>query len=244
MSQGYISDTLFHFVGKDLPIEEEQYNLLKKIVQEGWISFPPHDQQISPGFVEIDSMRTRKLEEMINPKCVCFSDIPIDKISLHVKKYSKFGLGFARDFLLSKGANPVFYIAENSIPFVLSKNNTFDKVNMKEYYQEYCSKTIWYFFMRYLSYAEKYADKKNLEAEVQDTWNNLNFMINIFSHFKPWNDKLEDTDPNNFYYEREWRALNNIKFSLSDIEKICIPNNFIERFNKDFPDLDEKIEPI
>lgn len=51
-------------------------------------------------------MRTRKLEEMINPKCVCFSDIPIDKISLHVKKYSKFGLGFARDFLHKKGANP------------------------------------------------------------------------------------------------------------------------------------------
>lgn len=31
MSQGYISEILFHFVGKNLQKEEEQYCLLKKL---------------------------------------------------------------------------------------------------------------------------------------------------------------------------------------------------------------------
>jgi hypothetical protein len=244
MSHGYISDILFHFVGKDLQKEEEQYDLLKKIIQEGWISFPPHEQQISPGSVEIHSMRSRKLEEMINPKCVCFSDIPIEEISLHVTKYSQFGLGFSRDFLLLKGANPVFYIGENSTAFVQSQNATYDKVNMKEYYQENFSKTIYYFFMCYLPYTQKVANDKKSDTEYRDTCNILNFLINVFSHFKPWNDKLDATNPNNFYYEREWRALNNINFALSDVEIICVPKNFIGRFKRDFPDYRGKIEEI
>jgi len=244
MSQGYISDILFHFVGKDLLKEEEQYELLKKIIQEGWVSFPPHEQQISPGSVKIDSMSSRKLEEMINPDCVCFSDIPKEKISLHVKKYSKFGLGFARDFLLLKGANPIFYIEENSIAFVQSQNTTYDKVNMKEYYQKHFSKTIFYFLMCYIPYTQKIANDKKSDTELRDTWDILNFLINVCSHFKPWNDMLDDTDPNNFYYEREWRALNNINFALSDVKIICLPKIFIERFKNDFPDYRGEIEEI
>lgn len=147
-------------------------------------------------------------------------------------------------FYTKKVQIPVFYIKENSTAFVLSKNNTYDTVNMKEYYQEYCSKTIWYFLMKYLSYTEKCANDKNHDTEFRDTWNNLNFLINIFSHFKPWDDKLEDTDPNNFYYEREWRALNNINFVLSDVKIICIPKIFRERLTQDFPDYDGTIKEI
>ncbi len=244
MSQGYISEILFHFVGKNLQKEEEQYCLLKKIIQEGWISSPPHEQRIFPGSVEIDSMQYRKLEEMINPKCVCFSDIPIKEISLHVKKYSKFGLGFTRDFLLTKGANPVFYIEENSNAFVQINDNAYNFMNRKEYYQEYTSKTIWYFLMRYLQYTQKCADENNFDTEFQDTLNILQFLITVFSHFKPWNDQLDDKDPSNFYFEREWRALNNINFSLSDIAIVCVPENFIDRLKKDFPDYYGKIEQM
>jgi hypothetical protein len=244
MPQNYISDILFHFVGRNLQKEEDQYLLLKKIIQEGWISFPPHEQQISPGYVELNSMRTRKLEEMVNPKCVCFSDIPKNEIALHIKKYSKFGLGFVRDFLLLKGANPVFYIEENSIAFVQSDDSIYEKRNMKEYYQENFSKTIFYFMMHYLPYTQRIAKEKQSEAELRDTWKILHFLINVSSHFKPWNDKLEETDPNNFYYEREWRALNNINFSLSDIKVICLPKSYIKRFKEDFSDYNGEIESI
>ncbi|MFA7695727.1 MAG: abortive infection system antitoxin AbiGi family protein [Methanoregula sp.] len=244
MSQNYISDVLFHFVGKNLESEKEQYVLLKKIVHEGWISFPPHVCAVSPGSVEIHSMRFNRLEDMINPDCVCFADIPIKEISLHTKKYSKFGLGFSRGFLLAKGANPIFYIGDNSTTFVQLKENTYSCVNMKEYYQEYFSKTIFYFITQYLQNAQKNAIETKDNAEFQDTRNIFLFLINVFSHFQAWNDKLDETDPNNFYYEREWRALNNINFALSDIKEICLPKKFIELFKKDFPEYQGGINEI
>jgi hypothetical protein len=235
MQQNYISEILFHFIGKDLQNEEEQYDLLKKIIIEGWISFPPHQQQSLPGSVSIDSMSTRKLEEMINPECICFADIPKTDIDLHVKKYSKFGLGFDRIFLAENGANPVFYVEANSTVLIKSSNGTYEKVNLKEYYQMHFSKTIFYFIMKILPIMKKNSIETKSDTELQDLWDVFNFLINVFSHFKPWNDSLDASDPSNFYYEREWRALNNIKFSISDVKLICLPNGFIDRFKTDFP---------
>jgi hypothetical protein len=38
-------------------------------------------------------------------------------MEIHMMKYSRFGISFRRDFLVSLGANPVFYIANNSPVF-------------------------------------------------------------------------------------------------------------------------------
>ncbi|HNW80540.1 MAG TPA: abortive infection system antitoxin AbiGi family protein [Methanoregulaceae archaeon] len=245
MSQGYISEFLFHFVGRDILQKEEQYELLKKIISDGWISFYPHEKDLSFGIIDINSMSSRKLEEMVNPKCICFADIPIGDLSLHSSKYSKFGIGFRRDFLISKGANPVFYIEKNSTIFKnQAGTNDLVKLTKNEYYQEYCSKTIWYFLMRYVGCVEKNSAEKNKNMELNDTWEILKFLVNIFSHLKPWDDSLDESDPKNFYYEREWRTLNNVDFNLSDIEIICIPEEFKEKFSRDFPAYKGKVEIV
>lgn len=244
MPQEYISEFLFHFIGKDIENEAKQYELLKKILREGWISFPPHEQQISPGLVEIHSLNTRKLEDMINPKCVCFADIPKNQISLHTKKYSKFGLGFSREFLLLNGANPVYYIEENSVALIQLNDTSFTKVNMKEYYQKNFSKVIFYFMMHYIPYTNKIAKENQSETEIRDTWEILLFLINVASHFKPWNDMLDESDPNNFYFEREWRALNNINFTLSEVKIVCLPKKYIMQFKMDFPNYHGEITEI
>jgi len=244
MLQGYISEFLFHFIGKDIHGEEEQYELLKQIISDGWISYYPHEKNLAIGPTDIRSMQDRKLEEMFNPKCICFADIPIKDLSLHSSKYSKFGIGFKRDFLISKGANPVFYIEKNSILYKnQSGTNNLIKLSKEDYYQEYSSKTIWYFLMKYLSCFEKNTSKDH-SKELSDTWEILMFLINIFSHLKPWDDSLGEYDPRNFYYEREWRSLNNVDFNLSDIEVICLPNKFKEQFTNDFPSFSGKLETI
>lgn len=45
---------------------------------------------------------------------ICFCDIPADDLHLHMQKYGHFGIAFLKSLLVPKGANPVFYIAEQS----------------------------------------------------------------------------------------------------------------------------------
>src|SRR5580698_7898135 len=54
----------------------------------------------------------RKIHEV---PAVCFCDIPIGDLYIHMEKYSGFGVAFEKRFLLGKGASPVFYIANDSL---------------------------------------------------------------------------------------------------------------------------------
>lgn len=64
---------------------------------------------------------------------VCFSDIPISQINNHVDSYGEYGIGMKKDWAISKGLNPVFYVEKNSdlasyvrkvLPKYLSKEPT------------------------------------------------------------------------------------------------------------------------
>lgn len=121
--QRYVSEELTHFVGRG-KTEEEQYSVLVDgILGSGWLrhspgnevpgpaevlesggvslSIAPNDPDISPG-------------ELYRPQVVCFCDIPVSDLELHVRKDSPFGLSFLKPFLIGKGASPVFYVAKNS----------------------------------------------------------------------------------------------------------------------------------
>jgi hypothetical protein len=51
---------------------------------------------------------------VIKYQVVCFCDIPVIDLAIHVRKYSKFGLAFKKAFLIERGACPVFYVANES----------------------------------------------------------------------------------------------------------------------------------
>ena len=52
---------------------------------------------------------------MYSPDVICFCDIPVSDFVIHTRKYSRFGIAFPKSYLLSKGANPVFYMANDSV---------------------------------------------------------------------------------------------------------------------------------
>jgi hypothetical protein len=58
---------------------------------------------------------------------------------------------------------------------------------------------------------------------------------NIFSFLKVFDDSLPDEDPENFYMEREWRMLGNLRFAMDDVYRVILPQSFAKRLRKDVP---------
>jgi hypothetical protein len=121
--QRYVSQELTHFVGRGLKEEKEQYELLLHIIKSGWLKCDPQNrfgQDDDPGAGGyILNIVESVLEEDVyqpayQPLAVCFCDIPLEDLQLHMQKYSRFDISFHKDFLIERGANPVFYIAKNS----------------------------------------------------------------------------------------------------------------------------------
>ncbi|NTW07740.1 MAG: hypothetical protein HGA29_07845 [Syntrophaceae bacterium] len=114
--QRYISDELSHFVGniRNGKSEDEHYSILvNSILKTGLLTYPPHDTT-RPRSLSLDFSSSISEDTALKYEVVCFCDIPIADLAIHTGKYGKFGLSFKKDFLLSQGACPVFYVANNS----------------------------------------------------------------------------------------------------------------------------------
>jgi hypothetical protein len=111
--QRYVSDELTHFVGRG-KAQDEQYDILvNKILRTGWLTYPPHNPS-RPRKLAVDFSQPISTDQALKYEVVCFCDIPATDIAIHVRKYSAFGLAFKKDFLIEKGACPVFYVANES----------------------------------------------------------------------------------------------------------------------------------
>jgi hypothetical protein len=112
-TQRYVSSELTHFVGRGLPENAQYETLVNKILKPGWLTYPPHDVTIGRT-LEVDFSKPISMDKALKYQVICFCDIPEPDLAIHVKKYSKFGLAFKKDFLIDQGASPVFYVANES----------------------------------------------------------------------------------------------------------------------------------
>lgn len=238
--QRYISNELTHFVGKGKN-SEEQYQLLLKILKEGILIHQLYNA-ITTGNVSGTCMKvcpTAKLSknEMFNPEMVCFCDIPVGDLNIHIRKYkSPFGLSFTKNFIVQHGGSPVYYIPRKAAIkhtlFAHSGNNKnkgelFDKIvpellnSISDIEDRPCSGT------EFSSLEQKTLLKKNLLRSFLE--------FHIFSYLKFFDHELKEDEEKNYYFEREWRIVGNLKFKISDIKRIFIPENYTRLFRKDFP---------
>lgn len=112
--QRYVSPELSHFVGSKSKSDEQQYDILvNKILKPGQLTYPPHDPTL-PRTAKLDLSKPISTDDLIKYQVVCFCDIPESELAIHVRKYGKFGLAFRKEFLVGKGASPVFYIANEA----------------------------------------------------------------------------------------------------------------------------------
>jgi len=105
--QNYVSNELTHFVGRGLPTDAERYELFCQIIKSGLLKGKVDNGKGST-LVNVDPNFDFSGNQMYNPNIVCFCDIPEDDFSIHMDKYSHFGIAFSKDFLVAQGTRPVF----------------------------------------------------------------------------------------------------------------------------------------
>lgn len=256
LHQRFASPFLTHFVGRgpiadEVPSparEEAQFGTLLAILGSHFLADSPDRP---PGSFLGYSVGDDPLcsNEMVSVSPVCFCDIPLDDLGLHMDKYGEFGLGFQRPFLVTRGASPVFYVARDS--FVRERFVT-GTVTRGEYFNEmgtvYGQLRAFVFSGGTVPGTED-ADLHVIlaahpelreEPAVQRLTERLNKLMQfldpyVFGYVKCFDSSLPDDDDRNFYLEREWRVPRRIDFTVDDVAFIVVPRAFVSRLRREFP---------
>lgn len=225
--QNYISSELTHFLGRGLS-QEEQYTLMIKIVKEGVLKTKKWPDNVISS-QDMDMSKSFSTNELFNNLMVCFCDIPLSEMCIHMNKYSSFGLAFKKEFLLKKGVNPVNYIDINSQMQNESWINLFDKFAKK---------------------INKYLNNELIREDItsHDSMEivDMRFFIEtyIMSYIKFFDSLKEESDSENYYMEREWRSLTKVDFKLKDVCRIIIPVSYLKKFLDEFPEYSGHISTL
>ncbi|MFQ2284839.1 hypothetical protein HQK30_11980 [Aeromonas hydrophila] len=101
------SRTLFHFT--------KNIETLKHILTAGF--WPRYCSEDTRWHGQVDA-------QTVAFPMTCFCDIPLSRISDHVKFYGQFGLGMTREWATANGLNPIIYVTEgNNLVTELRKLN-------------------------------------------------------------------------------------------------------------------------
>lgn len=245
--QSYISNTLFHFVGRSAETDEERYKILSTILSSQVLLFDPHKNR--PNAVPMFRMEDfRKLGEISSIPAVCFCDIPISNLSLHMSKYSKFGIGLKKQDLCRKGVRPVWYIPKDAPSTIVSSEMIETRFPAELLKILKSTSTI----IDKLTEGTDIADQPNVlskDEEIQKCLQALHsghffLLAEILWYFKFYDSSLPEEDINNFYYEREWRKVNsNLSFTQEKLDCVIVPSkSFRQELIYEFPQYKDIVE--
>jgi hypothetical protein len=261
-SQRYVSKELSHFVGRGYP-EQNQYQLLLRILRTGWLTYSPDNPNEASGEILIHPHAKISENELYNPGMVCFCDIPVQDLTMHMRKYSPFGLAFPKDFVVKRGGTPVYYLPREArvrTPKRLSpermaqlakKNLSLGRASIELEEQDWEVTTKAEYFDKMLQTYQKvlslFTDLINKTSAVRDPQENLIHYyyltdlrlfldFHVFSYLKFFDHDLLDHHPENYYFEREWRIVGSLRFDIDDIIRVFIPKEYAKQFRKDCPD--------
>lgn len=197
-TQRYTSSELFHFVGREDLDDDARYLRLVTIVKSDVLK-PYISEGPSPAFV-MNCNRKFSENEMFNPSMVCFRDIPVEGLGIHMQKYSYFGLSFSIAYLVKKGANPVFYNALRSINMNGNRESYFND-QVGSYFKRWSDKV--FTPGRCTTNKDELKQLKQLK-EIKEIKDEFNFFLSSFFSYTVFFDhEKKETDSNNYYMERE-----------------------------------------
>lgn len=232
----YVSDELTHFAGKGRR-QEEQFQTLLQILKTGRLLPGGKESSGQEMWATIGGERLCT-NEMFTPQVVCFCDIPLSGLGIHMEKYGGFGIAFRKRWLVGRGANPVFYLAAGDSPLEALDGEA-PILRAEEFGR--CIDRCYGLLHEFADFLEEPPTQVPEEAEqLHDGFHHLvHFFLQyrIFSYLKCFDPMLSEADIDNFYMEREWRVFGPVAFELQDVAHVIVPNAFREQVAKEIPEL-------
>jgi hypothetical protein len=223
MAQRYVSDELTHFVGRTLQSADEQYGLLiENILTPGKLGALPDGSFQLCVHGDIHPANN----DMVQYPMVCFCDIPVQDLSLHIEKYSRFGLAFKKCFLVPKGARPVFYVPRTTFGYGAGDFSFIQHFLNADAALELSTGPGG-------AVASSSDEVRRLVKNL--CWSAMPFSLHVFGYMVFFDPNTTDTDATNYYMEREWRLPGLLTFDLPDVSRIILPSNYASRLRTDLP---------
>ncbi len=220
--QSYVSDKLVHLAGRNKPTDEERFELLCSILDSGLLK----GRGTGQGNIHLDFAQALTSNELLVPEAVCFCDIPLKDLGIHMDKYSHFGVAFTKVFMRSKGCNPVYYVSMHSpcTDHRYPRGDSRREVKWGDFFQE--------------AFDRWYPTVKGIDPSKLSPVDNL-LLWYFLGHLKFFDNTLADDDPRNYYMEREWRRIGEMEFKRTDVATVILPSAFVPRFRAEFSDFNE-----
>lgn len=177
----------------------------------------------------------RSKAEMLVPTVTCYCDIPYGQLGPHISKYGSFGLSFSRHYLTKVGARPVIYVPCRPddwrgvfTGYTLLKELEATFVGVQEQRAALSPDTNG----KHTGVGLETRPKSASEA-LEKTEHTL--ALRVLAFIKPYESTLDESDPNYYYSEREWRKLGNLMFEPSDVLRVVVHHSFLARVREEFP---------
>ena len=237
----FISDELFHFVGRSHPHDHEaNYETLKLILTRGCISHPPHADDWGTTGYRLDLSKRLHAEELLVPTVTCFCDIPFASLSLHLQKYGFFGVALSRHLFVRHGARPVMYVPTRSDDFWSARGGGTDVLaSLEATFRGLRSQLAPPIRNNGRSLSVPVKEPSTPEAAIEHLERTL--ALEVLAYVKPFDSTLQVSDPNYYYSEREWRKFGNMRFQQGDVTRVVVHPQFVERLKAYLPAYSQRI---
>lgn len=235
----FISDELFHFVGRKTPNDHElNFATLCSVLEGRTISHAPHDGSNGKTSYVVDLAGSLDSETLILPTVTYYCDIPRAALPIHTRKYGEFGLSLSRHQLIQYGARPVTYIPKRHDDWggALSGTNILSAL-------EATYRGLVGHLASAAAECSNGTHPTHVPGSAAETVRHLKRTLekDVLAFIKPYDSMLDDYEDNYFYAEREWRKYGNMKFQPSDVLAVVVNYEFLDRAREAFPAYAEKI---
>jgi Putative abortive phage resistance protein AbiGi, antitoxin len=244
-SPGTVSKILWHFTGgpvwnsktnkqgKQLKPSKEAFENLKAIIRSRTLKvgrFQEHVNVVLSSFKEYSPSQKHVIEiknrqiTMHSSSVCCLADIPAVHLGYHATRYGKFAIGFHRVSVVQHGFNPVLYTLPTTevirhIYEGLSSTESIDSGDVVA-----AAESIEYDIMSDLDEDSDIsidtsgvvAEAEVMEGYAQEAQSSIRDFIAFIKTFEA--DQFDT-----IYCEREWRSVQDFKFTFDDVAMIVAP---------------------